>query len=133
MPELDLEKYPTPLFLVTVLQCFLRFGDEAIAEHCLSLDQLFDNWLELIVLMRRDGCRTADDERSPRFVDQNGINLVDDGKVMATLNLLVLRSRHPVITQIVESEFTIRAIADITIVLRLAVRWRLIVLDTTNR
>ena len=51
LPELDLEKYPTPLFLVTVLQCFLRFGNEAIAEHCLSLDQLFDNWLELIVLM----------------------------------------------------------------------------------
>ena len=88
-----------------------------------SLDQLFDHRLELVVLMRRDRGRAADDERRPRLVDQNGIDLVDDGKIIAPLNLLVLARGHAVVAQIIEAEFAIGAVGDVAIVLRPAVGW----------
>ena len=58
---------------------------------------------------------SGDDERCTCFIDQDGIDLVDDAVVKATKYLLVLINRH-VITEVVETELVIRDIGDITVI-----------------
>ena len=57
----------------------------------------------------------GNDERCTCFIDQDGIDLIDDAVVKATKYLLVLINRH-VITEVVETELVIRDIGDITVI-----------------
>ena len=58
---------------------------------------------------------SGNDERCTCFIDQDGIDLIDDAVVKATEYLLVLINRH-VITEVVETELVIRDIGDITVI-----------------
>ena len=66
-------------------------------------------------------CGAADDQRRARFVNQDIVDFVDDGKVQWALRLLqmfrvtfiVARRRPHIITEIVEAEFVIRSVRDI--------------------
>ena len=58
---------------------------------------------------------SGNDERCTCFIDQDGIDLIDDAVVKATKYLLVLIHRH-VITEVVETELVIRDIGDITVI-----------------
>src|SRR4029434_4136378 len=49
----------------------------AVAKHILLSDQLLDKGFPFVVLMCGNRRRTADDERRPRFIDQNGIDFID--------------------------------------------------------
>ena len=60
----------------------------------------------------------TDDERGTRFIDQDGINLVDDGVIETTLNP-VMNFIHHVVAQIVEAVFVIGAVGDVALVSRL--------------
>ena len=55
---------------------------------------------------------TGDDQRRTRFVDEDGVHLIHDGVVEAALYALLLAVHH-VVTQVIETEFVVRAIGDI--------------------
>ncbi len=62
--------------------------------------------LDLAAVLARD------DQRRARFVNQDVIHLVDDGKIVAALHLLG-QAAHQVIAQVVETELAVGAIGDI--------------------
>ena len=60
--------------------------------------------------------RSGDDQRGTRLINENGIHLVDDGVMVASLDQLALIPRH-VVTQVIETELVVRAVRDIRVVL----------------
>ena len=56
--------------------------------------------------------RTADDQRRPRLVDEDRVDLVDDREVVAALHELVGAQRH-VVAQVVEAELVVGAVGDV--------------------
>ena len=58
------------------------------------------------------------DERCSRFVDQYGVDLVDDGEVQFSLHHLLDLDDH-IVPQIVEAVFVVRTVCDISSVSRL--------------
>ncbi len=67
--------------------------------------------------------RAGDDQRRTGLVDEDGVDLVDDGEVVAALHQLVLRPRH-VVAQVVEAELVVRAVGDVARVLLAALSRR---------
>ena len=103
-PSFTLNMSAAALLDLALLESFLRFAGEAVAKHGLLPHQLLDQRLALVVLMRRDRGRAADDERRARFVDQDGVDFVDDREVVAALHLLLARGGHAVVAQVIEAE-----------------------------
>ena len=56
---------------------------------------------------------TGYDKRGTGFVDKDGVHLVDDGIMQATLNQLLLIDDH-VVTEIIETKFVVCYISDVT-------------------
>ena len=54
----------------------------------------------------------GDDERGSGLVDEDRVDLVDDGEVVAAFDLFLATSGH-VVTQIVEAELVVRAVGDV--------------------
>jgi hypothetical protein len=127
--EFDFEQGAPGLLLFALFQQLLHLGDETVAEHRLLADELVDQRLEAVVLVRRNGRRTADDERRAGLVDEDGIHLVDDGEVVSALHLLLFRRGHAVVAQVIEAELAVRAVGYVAGVLRPADVRRLVVLD----
>ena len=73
--------------------------------HHLGLE--FDKFL-LVAL----GRGSADDQRGSRFIDEYGVDLVDDGEVVLALDQLLWTLGH-VVAQIVKSEFVVGAVRDV--------------------
>ena len=69
--------------------------------------------LRLVGLIARD--RTGDDERRTRIVDEHGVHLVHDGKVVLALHQVLLADGH-VVTQVVETELVVRSEGDVALV-----------------
>ena len=74
----------------------------------------------------------GDDQRGTRFVDQDGVDLVDDGKVKGTLNHLTFIGDH-VVAEEVEADLVIGAVGDIACVSLAALSGRLIMNDQADR
>ncbi len=55
---------------------------------------------------------TADDQRRARLVDEDRVDLVDDGEVVAALHALLDRAGH-VVAQVVEAELVVGAVGDV--------------------
>ena len=70
---------------------------------------------ELVVGVGRARARARDDERRSRLVDEDGVDLVDDGEVVAALHA-GRRPRDHVIAQVVETELGVRAVGDVGLV-----------------
>ena len=70
------------------------------------------------VLRRVVVCLSADDERCARFVNQDGVHLVNDGVVEATLHAVFGFVDH-VVTQVVETKFVVGTVGDVCVVGRL--------------
>ena len=60
--------------------------------------------------------RARNDQGGTRLVDQNRVDLIDDHEVVSTLDHVFGALRH-VVTQVVETEFIIRSVGDICVVL----------------
>ena len=58
-------------------------------------------------------CLTRDDERRTRLIDQNRVNLIDNGERKATLHALGWRVHH-VVAQVIEAEFIVGAVSDVS-------------------
>ncbi len=56
--------------------------------------------------------RTADDQRRARLVDQDRVDLVDHGEVVAALNQFFGAQRH-VVAQVVEAELVVGSVGDV--------------------
>ena len=76
--------------------------------------------------------RAGDNQRGTRFVDQDTIDLIDDTVVQLALNHLVFINHH-VITQVVEAEFVVCAVGNISSISSLAVREVHIMHNQANR
>src|ERR1039457_3861875 len=83
--------------------------------------------------MRGNRGRTANDERRPRFVDENRIHFVNNREEITPLHLRLDAGGHAVVAEVVEAKFRVGAICDIADILRPPKGRRLIVLDAANR
>ena len=70
---------------------------------------------ELVVGVGRARARARDDERRSRLVDEDGVDLVDDGEVVAALHAGGSPRDH-VVAQIIEAELGVRAVGDVGLV-----------------
>ena len=62
----------------------------------------------------------GNNQRSARFVDQNGVDFVDHGKIKPALHFFGHIGHH-IVTQVVEAEFVIGAVGDVRLISRLFV------------
>ena len=67
---------------------------------------------ELVVELRRLVGRPRDDERRARLVNEDGVDLVDDGEGMLALRHEIPAPRH-VVAQVVEPELAVRPVGDV--------------------
>ena len=87
--------------------------------------------VDLVIEIRRFLRRTGDDERRPRLVDQDAVDFVDDGEVVAALHVVREVELH-VVAEIVEPELVVRAVGDVAGVGDLALGVVQIVLDDAD-
>src|SRR5262249_16113888 len=76
------------------------------------LDQLGDDLAHAVVLVRGFFGRTGNDQRGAGFVDQNRVDFVHDGELMAALNTVRDVVLH-VVAEIVEAVLVVGAVGDI--------------------
>ncbi len=67
---------------------------------------------ELVVQLRGVGRPSGDDQRGAGLVDEDGVDLVDDGEVEATLDLTLTTHGH-VVAEVVEAELVVDAVGDV--------------------
>ena len=78
-----------------------------------ALEQGRGNARELCIpAVRLTGCGTGNDQRGTRLINQDGVHLIDNGEVVAALNLLLHGPRH-VVAQVIEAELVVRTVGDV--------------------
>ena len=92
-----------------------RLAGKHVEIGLLALSEAADGAGEVLVGAGALGAGTGDDEGRARLIDQDGVNLVDDGECVAALNALTGAQNH-VVTQVVETELGVGAVCDIGIV-----------------
>ncbi len=97
-----------------------------------AADELRDDPVDLVVDVRLALGRARDDERRPRLVDEDGVDLVDDREDVPALDHLRELELH-VVAQVVEAELVVRAVRDVAAVGVAAVLVRHVVLDAADR
>ena len=90
-----------------------RLGQQAVHHVGLLAHQLehlpVEPGVRVVALVRH---RPRDDERRARLVDQDRVDLVDDGVDVLALDTL-LQPEHHVVAQVVEAELVVRAVRDV--------------------
>ncbi len=134
LPEMDLVEFAAGEFEVARFGGFVGFGDEAAGEGVLATNELFDEGFVAFELVGAGGGGdgAADDEGGASLVDEDGVHFVDDGEVMAALDLLFATGGHAVVAKVVEAEFGVGSEGDIALVLGAAEVRGLVVLDATD-
>ncbi len=105
---------PLVLLLQLVVPCRLRvsLGIGARVGVFLALHHLLD---ELVHLRKLEGIvlrHPGDDQRGARLVDEDVVDLVDNGVGVTSLHLLRRAPAH-VVSQVVEAEFVVRSVGDV--------------------
>ncbi len=108
------------------------FGGGFVAELGLAFDELLDERLVFVELVGRVRGRAGNDERRAGLVDEDGVHFVDDGEVVAALDLLVLGGGHAVVAEVVEAELGVGAVGDVAGVFGAAFPRRHLVLDAAD-
>ena len=86
-------------------------GLRVAANDCARL-QARDDAIDLVVEIGRFLRRAGDDQRRPRFVDEDAVHLVDDREVMPALHVVRQLELH-VVAQVVEAELVVGAVGDV--------------------
>ena len=94
--------------------------------------QLRDDAIDLVVEVGRFLGRAGDDERRPRLVDEDAVDLVDDREVVPALDVVRELELH-VVAQVVEAELVVGAVGDVGGVGDLALGVVQVVLDHADR
>jgi hypothetical protein len=118
-----------PLLVVRVVGVDLLALLQIVAGHALHLAH---DAGEVVVLLGRGLGLAGDDQRRPRLVDQDRVDLVHDRVRMAALDGRLQRDGH-VVAQIVEAELGVGPVRDVRLVGDLALRERHHVLDVADR
>ena len=71
--------------------------------------------IDFVVQVGRFFGRTGDDQRRPRFVDQDAVDLVHDRELMPALHVVRELELH-VVAEVVEPELVVRAVGDVAAV-----------------
>ena len=96
-----------------LLEEALGIRQELLGCLLLDRDELHHFGLELDkFLLVALGGGSANDQRGSRFIDEYGVDLVDDGEMVLALDQLLWALGH-VVAQIVEAEFVVGAVRDI--------------------
>ena len=106
-------------------------GGEHVVRHVLAALKATHGTREVLVGAGGLGAGARDDERGTRLVDQDGVNLVDDGVVVAALHTLLGAGNH-VIAQVIETELGVGAVRDVGLVGRTLELERHVVLEQTD-
>ena len=94
--------------------------------------QLGDDAVDFVVEVGRFFGGPGDDERRPRFVDEDAVDFVDDREVVPALHVVREVELH-VVAQVVEAELVVRAVGDVAAVGDLAFLVVQVVLDDADR
>ena len=132
MAEFEFVECASGTFLVADFEELFRFGGRLVAKLGLAFDELFDRGFVLVVLLRRVGGGAGNDEGRAGLVDEDRVDLVDDGDVVAALDLFVLGGSHAVVAKIIEAELRIGAVSDVAGVFLAAFPWGHLVLDAAD-
>ncbi len=89
----------------------------------LRSDHVSDSLFQVVIHLAAAVNWARDDERGSRLVDQNRIDLINHGKIVASLDLLILMHGHGVVSEIVESEFRSSSIDDVASLHFFALVW----------
>ena len=87
------------------------------------LDELGNDFVDAVVLVGGFFRGAGNDQRRARFVDEDGVDFVDDGEMMAALHAIGEIVLH-VVAEIVEAEFVVGAVGDVRAVGGAALRRR---------
>ena len=110
----DLQKLePRFPFLLGVLADGLGVGQDPVHELPLRAHEPLHVRFHLVVLLDAVLHGPRNDEGRARLVDQDRVDLVDDGVMVAPLDAVLPMSRH-VVAQVVEAELVVRAVGDVT-------------------
>ena len=122
------------LFVVRGIHFLLRLHQEVRRQGRLLAYERSHAILVLIEhLILALGDRTGDDQRCTGIIDQDGVDLIDDGVVMSTLYEVKRRGSH-VITQVVKTKLIIRSERNITSIgLTALVAIRTMLVNTVHR
>ncbi len=104
-----------PERLLDLLDAFFERHDDTLVLFDLVVDvalQRPDDGGEPVVQLGGVGDTTADDQWRAGFVDENGVDLIDDRVVVAALHLVGQGGGH-VVAQVVEAELVVGAIGDV--------------------
>ena len=94
--------------------------------------QAWDDAIDFVVQVGRLLGRARDDQRRPRFVDQDAVHLVYDREVMPALDEMREIELH-VVAQVVEPELVVGAVGDVATVGDLSFLIVQVVLDDADR
>ena len=96
----------------------LRLLDEIVALRSLYAHNRGDERIQVLVDVRgRERRRTGNDERRPRLVDEDRVDLVDNREVVAVLHDVLWPLRHAVVAKVVETELAVGAVGDVARIL----------------
>ena len=109
-----------------------RNGLLLFVHRVVVLGEGLDDACQRIIEVRRFFTRAGNDERRPRFVDEDRVHFVDDTVVERPLYHLVFTDDH-VVAQVVEPKFVVRPIRDVSVVRPAALVIREVVDDEADR
>lgn len=110
----------------------LGFLCEVCHELHLLAEEFFDGRLEFVELMGGRLGGPCDDERCSGFVDEDGVDFVNDCEEVVTLDEFVLGGSHTHVPEIVEAEFGVSAVCDVALVHVTSDGWWLFVLEASD-
>ena len=102
------------LFVHRVIAGGVLFAGLLAFDH-FAAHQLRDDAVDLVVLVGGFFAGAGDDQRRAGFVDQDGIDFVDDGEVVLALHAVLEAELH-VVAQVVEAELVVGAVGDVAVV-----------------
>ena len=105
------QRHDAVLFVDRVIAGVILFAGLLAFDH-FAADQARDDRVGLVILVGGFLAGTADDQRRAGLVDQDRIDLVDDGVVVAALGAIVQAEFH-VVAQVVEAELVVGAVGDV--------------------
>ena len=106
-------------------------SSEHVVRHVLATLKATHGTREVLVGTGGLGTSARDDQRGASLINQDGVNLVDDGVVVATLHALLGTGNH-VVTQVIKAELGVGAVGDVGLIGRaLELEWH-VVLEQTD-
>ena len=90
-----------------------------LVEIVILRHEMWNNLIGNQILIGRRFGRAGDDQRRARLIDQDRVNLVDDGEMMLALHH-VLNAEFQIVTKIVEAKLIVGTVGDVALIGRAA-------------